>query len=128
LPYPFIASLLNQMGRRDEAARAYERALARHEALVHKNGTDLYNLACAHACLASLISADPFGRTPARRLEAARHLDAAMAALRDTVDAGHRPYDVFASDPDLAPLRSRPDFRRMMMDLAFPDDPFAPSP
>jgi hypothetical protein len=28
-------------------------------------------------------------------------------------------------DPDLAPLRSRPDFRLLIMDLAMLDDPFA---
>jgi hypothetical protein len=29
------------------------------------------------------------------------------------------------SDPSFAPLRSRPDFSALMMDLAMPDDPFA---
>jgi hypothetical protein len=29
------------------------------------------------------------------------------------------------ADPDLAPIRSRPDFRSLAMDFAFPDDPFA---
>jgi hypothetical protein len=29
------------------------------------------------------------------------------------------------NDPDLNPLRSRPDFRTLMMDLAMPDDSFA---
>jgi hypothetical protein len=29
------------------------------------------------------------------------------------------------SDANLDPLRSRPDFHLLMMDLEFPDDPFA---
>ncbi len=29
-------------------------------------------------------------------------------------------------DADLDPLRSRPDFQMLMMDPAFPDEPFAP--
>jgi hypothetical protein len=28
-------------------------------------------------------------------------------------------------DPDLDPIRSRPDFRAFLLDLAFPADPFA---
>jgi hypothetical protein len=31
-----------------------------------------------------------------------------------------------AFDHDLDPLRSRLDFRVLMMDLAFPEEPFAP--
>ena len=29
------------------------------------------------------------------------------------------------TDPDFDPLRSRPDFQALLMDLAFPVDPFA---
>jgi hypothetical protein len=39
---------------------------------------------------------------------------------------GYRNVAVMQMDHDLDPLRSRPDFQLLMMDLEFPDDPFAP--
>jgi len=121
-----IASLLDQMGRRSEAESAYRTALASHEALAHRNGIDLYNLACAHARLGSLMSAESGGdQLPARRDDAARHFDLAMAALSEAASAGYRVVRTYATDPDLSPLRSRSDFQGLMMDLAFPAAPFA---
>jgi serine/threonine protein kinase/tetratricopeptide (TPR) repeat protein len=120
-----LASLLGQMGRRAEAETAYEQALAEHEALVHKDGIGYYNIACAHACLASLIGGQPHRMTELRRAEAARHLDAAMSALRQAADAGYRIVRAYARDPDLAPLRTRSDFRDFLSDLAFPNRVFA---
>jgi tetratricopeptide (TPR) repeat protein len=117
------ASLLNEMGRRGEATTAYERALESYESLASKNASVIYNMACAHACLASLLAGEP-GPSPSRRALAARHLDQAMASLRQAAEAGYRDRRSIAEDHDLDPLRSRPDFRRLMMDLAFPDDPF----
>jgi hypothetical protein len=50
-----------------------------------------------------------------------------MAALRRSVAAGYRNLPSLRADPDLDPLRSRLDFRMLLLDAAFPDDPFAPS-
>jgi serine/threonine-protein kinase len=51
----------------------------------------------------------------------------AMAFLRRAVAAGFGDRPRLASDPELAPLRPHPDFRLLMMDLAFPAEPFAGS-
>jgi tetratricopeptide (TPR) repeat protein len=118
------ASLLNQMGRRSESAKAYEDALASYEAVSPKNSGVIFNIACAHACLASLIGEEP-GLTPPRRAVAARHLEDAMSALRRAVDTGYRNPKFFTSDPDLAPLRSRPDFQQLVAELVFEGDLFA---
>ena len=48
-----------------------------------------------------------------------------MDTLRRAIAAGYRPVDWMRRDPDLAPLRSRPDFQLLMMDLSFPAEPFA---
>jgi len=120
----YTASLLNQMGHRGEAMNAYEQVLESYERLVHKNANTVYNIACAHACLASLISADP-GSSQSRRGLAARHLDQAMSALYQAVQTSYRNRSLMTTDPDLSPLQSRPDFQQLMMDLAFPGDPFA---
>jgi hypothetical protein len=51
--------------------------------------------------------------------------DRAMAALRRALERGYRNVNLIRKDPDLNPLRSRPDFQAMLLDLTFPADPFA---
>jgi hypothetical protein len=48
-----------------------------------------------------------------------------MEVLRRAVAVGYRDTVRMQRDPDLDPLRSRADFRSLMMDLAFPADPFS---
>jgi hypothetical protein len=43
-----------------------------------------------------------------------------MALLTTAVGSGHRDADWFRIETALDSLRNRPDFRLMMMDLAFP--------
>jgi hypothetical protein len=47
-----------------------------------------------------------------------------MSALRRAVAAGFDDVGHMNRDPDLNPLRSRRDFQALMMELAFPADPF----
>ena len=119
------AAVLNQLGHVIEAREAYKQALVLHEQLQNKTDVDHFNVACLHARVAALLSADPDGSTPARRAEVAHHLDQAMSALFTAVEAGYRQWSKFATDPDLELLRPRPDFQRLLMDLAFPENPFA---
>jgi len=56
---------------------------------------------------------------------ARRYADNAMAAVREAIRKGDHDFRRYRSDPDLAPLRVRDDFNHLMMDLAFPADPFA---
>jgi hypothetical protein len=53
--------------------------------------------------------------------------ECAIADLRRAAAGGFRMLSLIAFDQDLDPLRSRPDFQALMMDLIFPDDPFAPA-
>ena len=48
-----------------------------------------------------------------------------MALLHKAVAMGYRTLDFFRTEDALDPLRDRDDFRRLMMDLAFPAEPFA---
>jgi hypothetical protein len=48
-----------------------------------------------------------------------------MYRLREAVTAGFRDLAHMRNDTDLDPLRSRLDFRLLVMDLAFPDEVFA---
>ena len=51
-----------------------------------------------------------------------------MAVLRRALAAGFAAPAWLSQDHDLASLRSRDDFRALMMDLAFPADPFVAAP
>jgi serine/threonine-protein kinase len=80
--------------------------------------TELYNVAC------SLSSSVPLARGPSRRSLA----DEAVRTLWQAIAAGWDDAAMTSRDRDLAPLRTRDDFRRLLRDLfdrGFPDDPFA---
>jgi hypothetical protein len=57
--------------------------------------------------------------------EGASDAETAMALLRRAADSGYRSAFDFRNADALDPLRSRPDFQLLMMDLAFPTEPFA---
>ena len=83
---------------------------------------DLYNMACAQSLLSGITSEAGSGPTAPDGRAAA---DAAMDSLRRAVAAGYRDVAHMRADPDLDPIRSRPDLRLLHDDLAFPADPFA---
>jgi hypothetical protein len=78
--------------------------------------------ACAHAALAGLADHAGSGVSAA---EASSEADTAMALLHQAIDLGFRSADVYRTEDALNALRSRRDFRLLMMDVAFPADPFA---
>ena len=49
----------------------------------------------------------------------------AVDTLRRAANAGWQAVKHVRKDPDLEPLRVRQDFQMLLMDLAFPNDPFA---
>jgi hypothetical protein len=101
------------------AAADARRAVALAEGLPSGRGQDLFQTPCAHAALAGLAGS---GVSAA---EAVTEADAAMALLRRAAAVGHRNPDAYRTEDALDPLRSRDDFRVLMMDLAMPDDAFA---
>jgi hypothetical protein len=121
-----VATAQEGLGRPSEVRRALERAREIYEQL--SDATALYNLACAESKLCDPALSDPAARTAVVSADRRAHADRAIAALRRAAAAGMRNADVWRRDPDLDPLRSRPDFQLLIMDVAFPDDPFALSP
>jgi serine/threonine-protein kinase len=76
-----------------------------------------YNIACELAMSLPLLA-------PGERAATA---DEAMDALQQAVDHGYRNLGQVLADRNdaLAALRDRPDFEVLLMDLRFPDSPFA---
>ena len=75
-----------------------------------------------HARLAGLATKPGSGMVAA---EGGSEAERAMHWLRQAVAAGYRNLALMRKDDDLDPLRSRPDFQMLMMDLDMPRDPFA---
>jgi tetratricopeptide (TPR) repeat protein len=117
-----LADSRYRLGRPLEAAAAFHRALSLLEQLPALKPIDHYDLGCVHANLASIAALPGSGMTAAEGLAEA---DRAMQWLHRAVARGYRNVALMRRDHDLDPLRSRPDFQLLMMDLEFPDDPLA---
>ena len=78
-------------------------------------------MACCHAALAGLAGRARSGVSAAEGEEEAR---ASIEWLRRAVAMGYRNGSELRVESALDPLRSRDDFRLLMMDLAMPFDPF----
>lgn len=102
----------------DEAADALEQ-------VVNRSGGGIdscYNAACMFAKAAVLALKTPLVAGSQTRPQI--YTDRAVALLRRAVAMGFRDSSQLARDPDLDGIRDHPDFRLLMMDLAFPPDPF----
>jgi serine/threonine protein kinase/tetratricopeptide (TPR) repeat protein len=105
------------------AAADARRALVLYHALPPRDGDDWFERACCHAALCGLSGHDGGGVSAAEAdVEAAR----AIAALSRAASLGHWDAHAWRTDTALAPLRSRDDFRLLMMDVSVPAEPFAP--
>jgi serine/threonine-protein kinase len=111
------------VGRRDEGLAEVRRALGLYEAIPDPPADQPFHLACYYAQL-SRLAAGPDAVLPAAEGRAAA--DRALALLRRAVAAGQASPGSLRTDDDLDPLRDREDFRRLLLDAAFPAAPFAP--
>jgi eukaryotic-like serine/threonine-protein kinase len=102
--------------------------LARLAALIppHQSGDPEHDHFAARvlARCVPLVLADRALSLESRHTMARQYADAAMVALGEAIRKGDRDFRHFQSDQDLAPLKGRDDFDRLLMDLAFPADTF----
>jgi hypothetical protein len=83
---------------------------------------DLFETTCCHAALAGLAGRAGSGVSAAEwEIEAAR----AVEWLGRAVAMGYRNANEIRVESALDPLRSRDDFKLLMMDVAFPAEVFA---
>jgi serine/threonine-protein kinase len=120
-----LGGLQRRMGRMEEASNSLRRARAIGVSLVDPRPDDLYTLAYVEAQCATLVSDRHPKLIPAELTEQHSLLSAAMASLRRAVQAGFTDLKQLQHDADLDPLRSRADFQTLIMDVAFPAEPFA---
>jgi len=117
------------IARSGDHSRAIDEANALSRAATTPNGERCYNLACIFALASAAVARDPLfaGSDRARRAEhlAARAVEHLAAAQSDGYF--HKPNSIadLLKDTDLHSLGARPDFRSFLMDVAFPDNPFA---
>ena len=112
----------DQTGDPAGAAADARRALALYDGLPSRSGEEWFETACCHAALAGLAGRDGSGVSAAA---AASEADTAMALLAKAVTMGYRNPNAFRTESALDPLRNRPDFQILMMDLVMPTKPFA---
>jgi serine/threonine protein kinase/tetratricopeptide (TPR) repeat protein len=104
------------------AAAAWKRACAHYDGNKSRSGEHTFFLACCHAGLAGLAGRPGSGVSAA---EGADQAERAMAVLRQSVTLGYRNREAYRTESALDPLRNRPDFQVLILDLAFPTKPFA---
>jgi eukaryotic-like serine/threonine-protein kinase len=123
-----MASLEREVGGKvsPEARASLDEVSQRLERSTLTDPAGLCNLACVYSFLSGLEPLDKILPADQAQQEQAAAAERAMAALRRAFDAGWNDMAHMNHDPDLDPLRARPDFRVLMMDLAMPADPFAP--
>jgi serine/threonine protein kinase/tetratricopeptide (TPR) repeat protein len=101
---------------RGDHARATDKAIAvaRPENLSLAN---LYNITCVFAKSSAAAESDTKLSPPDRNRLKMRYADRAVDFLRQAVAKGFQSVAALNSDPDLAPLRSRPDFQELVQEV-----------
>ena len=88
------------------------------------NPGELYEIARELARCATCVDGNNVDYA-ARQETAGNYEVQALDALRQAIQSGLSSAERITTDPDLASLRTRPDFRAFVMDLSFPHNPFA---
>jgi hypothetical protein len=103
------------------AAAGNRRAVELCGGLLLRSGFDLFVPGYSNAALAGRARQTGAGGTAA---QGKGEGPSAMHWLRRAVAVGYRNFNEIRIDPALDPLRSRDDFRLLMMDVVFPAEPF----
>jgi serine/threonine-protein kinase len=118
MSYVSLGIVQRALGRRDEARQSLQQARERLDRLPRLGSNDRLTLATILA--QSIPIAEEGGMNDGRRLG-----DQAIEQLRTAIRNGYANIHALRNDPALDPLRDRLDFQALLLDLAFPVDPFA---
>ena len=114
---------MQKCGRPADAVRDFRQSIIVLQELTGPSPWDYYNTACFQSLIVGVAADAGSGLTSAEGRVLAEE---AMSNLHRAVAAGFLDADLMRTDPDLDPIRSRPDFQALFRDVAFPTDPFAP--
>ena len=103
------------------AVAAWKRACELYAVTKNRDVEQTFFLACCHAGLAGVAGTPGSGFAAA---EGADQAEKAMDVLSLVVRLGYRNADAYRNETGLDPLRNRPDFQVLMMDLVFPAEAF----
>jgi tetratricopeptide (TPR) repeat protein len=118
-----IGTALQASRRPAEAIGYYRQSMAILEGLRSPTPTDVYDVACCHSLIAGAAPEPGSGLTPSYGRDEAER---SVAGVRGAFARGYNNLEwVRHGDPDLKPIRHRPDFQMLVMDLEFPAHPFA---
>jgi tetratricopeptide (TPR) repeat protein len=113
--YTLLAAVERALGRPDEAVQATQKRLD----LLPDDANELYLAARDLGLTAAAPKGEPAARSRAAGL--------AVDALRRAVAAGFRDAERARTDPALAPVRARPEFQQLLLDMGkAPGSPSAP--
>ena len=99
----------------------WRRAVVIFEAMPMREPEPAFFEGCCHAMLSSIAGQARPKAAGMDEIEVAR----AIHVLRRAAEIGYRDSDAYRTETALVPLRNRPEFRMLMLDLDFPADPFA---
>ena len=85
------------------------------EKLNHADASSLYDAACMRAVTAAVLRATDKSAAAAKQADA--EADRAVAWLKQAIAAGYKNAAHIKKDPDLDPLRSREDFKKLLREL-----------
>ena len=113
-----LGDLLRRTGKPDEAAKLAGEAAG----LWPRQPQQLLRPALL---LAACVGSAGAGDSPEVKARRDRFGRLAVEILKQVIEAGYRDVAFFRSSNQLDPIRNRPDFRLLLMDLAMPTEPFA---
>jgi hypothetical protein len=115
-------TILRDLGDPAGAAANARRSLALCDGPGPRSVEAVFETACCHAMLGSLAGRAGSGVSASEgEVQAAR----AMESLRQAIAVGYRNASQLRTESALDPLRSRDDFKLIMMDLSMPAEPFS---
>jgi len=114
--------VLQKCSRPAQAVSAFRDAIDILEGLANPTPGDLYDAACIQSLLSGAALEAGSGLTAA---DGQAEADKAIERLRRVIAARWSQVALLRVDSDLDPIRSRPDFQLLIMDLVWPIDPFA---
>jgi eukaryotic-like serine/threonine-protein kinase len=117
-----MGAIHQRRGRNSEAVASCRESLAILERRPRVDGHHFYALAFSRSLHDGMATEPGSGLTTA---EARAEADRALDDLRQAVAHGYCETFWMRIGNNLDPLRSRPDFQLLMMNLAMPVDPFA---